>query len=1033
MITSMTRSHPFTYSLDGWPISTLGLSAKTEEKLRRLEISTLEQLAKLALNKSLPYKREAIESIRVELSARLASHTVWCFSTTGFAVHFIIRVDNLFFFKASTIPDDQKSWTCTYQWQLIAEDATSYDALKLFCNPLNTAEIHTTILGREIGDTSVNDKSSDHHNIMEEHHEKLNKINTENVSIFSNNNDISTNYEQPTSLLNLFPEVLETLFVLLNPRERRVLELRYGFHDGTQRTLEFIGEALSCTRARIGQIEQNAFRKIRAVTSGMQRIHQALATLESVLEQSNGALPIAVAAQKLGIVTESINSYNPINEAYLRFLLSFSPDIDIPKGIPLVALRHSGYKAMFDALPGLASAIQRLLRKASRPLALETIIAELENNARLQEEVAKVPRSVLLDCLSLLPQIAVDDQGCYFLLGQIFDVSTSRVRRTASKIAVENLYETIDQLHTDISTVSFLTNQVVSVTEPMRSWDSYDIWNHAIATYVTAGAQRGSTVYLSIDDEVIEQIQQRLQTHKNQLLEAFLTAVKQRIVLGRHVELSRIRGRNRHSEPNGIAFLAVMVLAASRMVEDEEEEIASSNYFARFCEVLDIDQDGGRPLGMRSGAEAEEPLWREWIVWLGEIGLLSSARPGEGATRYTSYPISQTLLRRTDRERLRRQFHESSWPRNWDVDTLIHAVRREMPYLTKHLRTLLGDHSQRALAITEAIYEVYEAWGSSDTSSQIGGNARGYNLLADLWRSEDPLSGMIEYSLYPRSPRRHQFDMVIVDIDGRQHSLVAERPGRYMPICVVNEQQLNQGVRYPIQQPDELEALILPRRSFWLLSPDPNNPDSGIYVSWGTVPLGTPFMILCRNELIADLEKLRTERLIEWSGEPQTLPSFQEWVEVNDCLVISPTWDGVEIEHRDLHDALRPKDRLSISLSGGLRAPQGGWLADLGPKVTIFGFPRDAELRVIRISDNRTILEETRLTNQPFEVIWPTPGDYLVEAIAESRTSQYLVKIVDWDDLEAMPVHDLQWLQLLDGMNLCGALLRMADMADEEG
>ncbi|NJK82064.1 MAG: hypothetical protein HC914_20295 [Chloroflexaceae bacterium] len=209
---------------------------------------------------------------------------------------------------------------------------------------------------------------------------------------------------------------------------------------------------------------------------------------------------------------------------------------------------------------------------------------------------------------------------------------------------------------------------MVSATQPAPVLGSYDVWNHAIATYVTAGVQRGSTVYLSIDDEVLEQIQRRLQTRQDQPPEDFLKAVRQRVVLGRHVELMGIRGRNRYGEPNGIAFLAAMVLAASRMAEDEEEEIASSNYFTRFCEVLNIDQDGGRPLGMRSGAEAEEPLWREWIVWLGEIGLLSSARPGEGATRYTSYPISQTLLRGTDRDRLRRLFQELHWPESWDVD-----------------------------------------------------------------------------------------------------------------------------------------------------------------------------------------------------------------------------------------------------------------------------------------------------------------------------------------------------------------------------
>jgi hypothetical protein len=1021
---SSASSLDFAHSLDGRLIGILGLTNDTEQKLYHLGISTLEQLAKLAVNSLGRREREVVEAIRIELAERLAPHTVWCFTTSGFAAHFIIRADNLFFFKASFIPDDQESWTCTYEWQVVLENTARYDDLELFHNPLTTAKTHMTSLD-DVEDKGAGERASDLDPLMEEHHRQPAKLTIE-ADPDDDRDEASMGREQPIPPSNPLPALLETLLAPLNARERWILELRYGLHNGTPRTLELVGEALNCTRARIGQIEQKAFKKIRATTFGMQRIRQALVTLESALEQSNGALPIAVAAQKLGLVTEIIDPHNPINEVRVRFLLSFSPGIDIPKGVPLVALKLHGYAAMFDALPGLNSAIQRLLGKASRPLAAETIFVGLEADPRAQEVVAQVPRSVLLACLNALPQIAVDDQGCYFLLGRTFDSQTPAARRLTAKLVGQRTPKAIERFHTGNGKSPSLTNQVVSATQPAPTWNSYDAWNHAIATYITAGVQRGSTVYLSIDNEVIEQIQRRLQTHEDQPPEAFLEAVKQRVVLGRRIELKGIRGRNWHGEPNGIAFLAAMVLAASRMAEDEEEEIASSNYFTRFCEVLDIDHDGGRPLGMRFGAEAEEPLWRDWIVWLGEIGLLSSARPGEGATRYTSYPISQTLLRGTDRDRLRRLFQVSNWSESWDVDTLMYAVRREATYLTKHLRTLLSDQSQRVQAIAEAIYEVYENWGSGDTSSQPGGQARGYNLFAEVWRSEDPLSGVVEYYLYPRSPRRQQFDTVIVDIDGQQCSLITDRPGRYMPLRVINEQQLNQGARYPITQPDELEALILPRRTFWILSPDPNNPESGVYASWGTVPLGTPFIILCRRELISNLEKLRTERLIEWSGEPRANILFPEWVEVTDCMVISPTWDGVEIEHRDLHEALRPKERLSIGLSGGLRAPQGGWLVGLGPQMTIFGFPRDAELRVIRISNDQVIVEETKPTNQPFEVGWPSPGDYLVEAVAESRTSQCLVKIVDWDDLEAVPVRDLQWLQL-DTVHLCGAQIRIAD------
>jgi RNA polymerase primary sigma factor len=49
----------------------------------------------------------------------------------------------------------------------------------------------------------------------------------------------------------------------LSPRERRVLDLRYGLETGRQHTLDEIGNELGVTRERIRQIETKALRKLR--------------------------------------------------------------------------------------------------------------------------------------------------------------------------------------------------------------------------------------------------------------------------------------------------------------------------------------------------------------------------------------------------------------------------------------------------------------------------------------------------------------------------------------------------------------------------------------------------------------------------------------------------------------------------------------------------------------------------------------------------------------------------------------------------
>ena len=54
-------------------------------------------------------------------------------------------------------------------------------------------------------------------------------------------------------------EVLRTL----NPREERIVRMRFGLEDGTERTLEEVGQVFQVTRERIRQIEAKALRKLR--------------------------------------------------------------------------------------------------------------------------------------------------------------------------------------------------------------------------------------------------------------------------------------------------------------------------------------------------------------------------------------------------------------------------------------------------------------------------------------------------------------------------------------------------------------------------------------------------------------------------------------------------------------------------------------------------------------------------------------------------------------------------------------------------
>lgn len=61
-------------------------------------------------------------------------------------------------------------------------------------------------------------------------------------------------------------EQVKDALSVLTERERQVLEMRFGLTDGTEHTLEEVGQAFNVTRERIRQIESKALRKLRHPT-----------------------------------------------------------------------------------------------------------------------------------------------------------------------------------------------------------------------------------------------------------------------------------------------------------------------------------------------------------------------------------------------------------------------------------------------------------------------------------------------------------------------------------------------------------------------------------------------------------------------------------------------------------------------------------------------------------------------------------------------------------------------------------------------
>jgi RNA polymerase primary sigma factor len=74
--------------------------------------------------------------------------------------------------------------------------------------------------------------------------------------------DANPGPEQTVSATVVRTEI-ESILTALTPRERRVIQLRFGLVDDHQRTLEEVGRRLGVTRERARQIETTALRRLR--------------------------------------------------------------------------------------------------------------------------------------------------------------------------------------------------------------------------------------------------------------------------------------------------------------------------------------------------------------------------------------------------------------------------------------------------------------------------------------------------------------------------------------------------------------------------------------------------------------------------------------------------------------------------------------------------------------------------------------------------------------------------------------------------
>ncbi|HSX41165.1 MAG TPA: HTH domain-containing protein [Candidatus Saccharimonadales bacterium] len=110
------------------------------------------------------------------------------------------------------------------------------------------------------------------------------------------------------------------LSVLKQERDREIVARRFGLGIDRRHTLEKIGQAFGITRERVRQIEKSATAKLMASQ------HQHIKDVDAILSQHLARVGHIAPLRE---VTEAIGAKTPAERAYVTFLATLAPSIEV--------------------------------------------------------------------------------------------------------------------------------------------------------------------------------------------------------------------------------------------------------------------------------------------------------------------------------------------------------------------------------------------------------------------------------------------------------------------------------------------------------------------------------------------------------------------------------------------------------------------------------------------------------------------------------------------------------------------------------
>jgi hypothetical protein len=539
---------------------------------------------------------------------------------------------------------------------------------------------------------------------------------------------------------------------------------------------------------------------------------------------------------------------------------------------------------------------------------------------------------------------------------------------------------------------------------PVDRFAAYKAWNDAIADVIYDGDSAGAPVFLDLEDEVLRRIAERCDWRGDPrtALVGTVQATLDRTAGGESIfasQLRRLARWDRHSgeAPPVIALLSVLALAALDM--RDADGFAANNYYDRLMPLLGVETDDAKKRVIRAYRECSSTLWdalNDWLLdWEGERGL-PTAYALSKAHAHVGRPLSQALLRATDRERLAELFSELDLPPRTrlvdaDMEVLLEEwIDRSVTSASQSLRRLWSEPEARE-RITTCACQLLEAWDGAPYALHGTGAGRRLYLAAMVRGFPTP---SVEFNVMGAAGAEIGDSVRLELADSSAPAELAVEPAA--------------GARWRLADPSAIDAGSLLAGDLRVMDPSgvvfarrprrlvPLRKDTLVhaYIEAERVPLGEMAILLCKDELTAAVEEaLGAVARPGWSkradlpGCPPGWAIFRDVQVLGDLPETNPaTGHGWRFEL----NVLQPIASSQLSLEGGLHLPGRlhRWSSMSAPEVVVVSeTPGALQIHLGRPQTlDARVLHTREFASSP--AVWPlrdlklSDGDYQVVVVS---------------------------------------------------